>query len=109
MGDFRVGLAVDKIIQEIGDSGAEGDGTYHCPDAHIGFDGLHDQVKANHAQHDTASKAQKQADGPFGIFLQHGADETAQTCAAYAGQGRGDDQGFDNAHSFFLPIFFLGL
>ena len=57
MRHFRIGLFVDQVIQKIGNGHTEGNCAHNCPDAHLGFDGFRDQIKAHHAQHNTAGKA----------------------------------------------------
>ena len=58
------------------------------------------KIKADNTQHDTAGKTQQQTDGPVGVLLQHGTDQTAKTGSGDTGQGGGDDQGFYNTHGF---------
>ena len=89
---LRIGSLVDDIVQNIRHGHTEGDGTHHRPDAHTGFHSFRSQVKADHAEHHAAGKAQQQAYRPLGLLLQQRTDKTAQACAHHACQGCGEDQ-----------------
>ena len=67
--DLRVGLFVDEIIEKIGNCHAKSDGAHRKAQARVGLDGLCHQIEADHAEHNAAGKAQKQAHRPLGIFL----------------------------------------
>ena len=68
-----------------------------CEQSHIGFNGFQNQVKADHTQHHTTGKTQKQADGSVGILLQQRTNQTADTGTGNTRQGCGDNQCLNNA------------
>ena len=98
MGNLRIGLLVDEIVQEKGSGNTESYGAYNEPQTGTGFDGFRHQVEADYAQHNAAGKTQQQTDGTVGVLLQHGTDETAQAGTDHTCQRGGNDQSCDNTH-----------
>ena len=98
VGNFGSGFTINQIVQPKGDCHTQCDGGDHRQNPNLGFNGFRYQIEAHNAQHHAACKAQQQADGAFGIFLQHGTDQAAQSCTQHTCNGCGYDQCFNNTH-----------
>ena len=95
---FRVGFAVDQMIEQVDHRNADGDGRDDHADPDSRFDGFGDQIKADDAEHYSAGKAQKQTDCAAGILLEQSADGSSETGSQNACDGGGQNQCADNSH-----------
>ena len=66
---FRIGLSVDPVVQQIDHGHTQRNRTDHHAESGIGFNGLCDQIEANHTQHHAACKTEQKTHLPIGIFL----------------------------------------
>ena len=100
-----VSLAVDEVIQKIGDGNTHRNGGDHRQNTGSRLKGFGHQIKTHHAQHHAAGKAQQKTDSSVGVFLKHGAYQTAKAGPRHARNGCGRDQCGNYSHkyvSFFL-------
>ena len=99
MRNLRIGLPVDPIVQQINNDDTQCNRKAHHHNANAGFHRFDNQIKADNAQHDTACKAQQQTDYTCRVFLQHCANQTAQSGSANTCNGSCQNQSLQYTHT----------
>ena len=102
VGHFGIGVLVDHGVENIDHRYTQQNRTNDRTQPGVGGDGLGNQVKADHTEHNTAGKAQQQTDGAVGILSEHSANQAAQPCAGDTGNGGDDKKHLNCTHSISL-------